>query len=316
MAKYIVKRVLTSVLVTFLVSLIVFVVIHITPGNPAASILGPEATQEQIIELNRKLGLDKPVAEQYIDWVGKALHGDLGLSYYRNNTVSESVAEHFAPTFELAIWAQLIAIIIAMPAGIFAAKNKGTVKDGTVIGFVLLGMSVPGFLLGIFMMLLFAVKLNWFPVAGYVPWAEGALKHIRYMVLPAFTLGIMQSALITRITRASMVEVMSSDYIKTAKAKGVAPKAILYKHALKNAMNVILTTIGNSFANLVAGAAVIETVYNIPGLGQLAMNSVTTRDYPVLQGVVIVICVMLVVINLVIDLLYGVFDPRVRLTGK
>lgn len=316
MLRYIVNRILSAVLVVFIVSLIVFFVIHITPGNPVSVILGTEATQEQIEELTAKLGLDKSVPEQYISWVGNALRGDLGQSYYRNTTVTQSVAEHFWPTIELAIWAQLIAILIAIPAGIIAAKNKGSVADGAIVGFVLLGMSFPGFLLGIFMMLIFSVQLKLLPVAGYAVWADGALKHIRYILLPALTLGIMQSALITRITRSSMAEVLSSDYIRTAKAKGVKAQKILYKHALKNAINVILTTIGSSFSQLVAGAAVIETVFNIPGMGQLAMNAVTTRDYAVLQGVVIVICVMLVIINLIIDLLYGIFDPRVRLTGK
>lgn len=316
MFKYFVKRILSSLLVIIIVSLIVFFVVHITPGNPAAVILGPEASQEQIDALEKRLGLDKPIPEQYTNWVWNALHGDLGDSYYRNSTVTESVSNHFKPTVEIAIWAQLIAIVISLPAGIFAAKNKGTLKDGAVVGTVLVGMSIPGFLLGIFMMLIFAVKLGWFPVAGYVPWTEGIWNHLKYMVIPSVTLGIMQSALITRITRSSMAEVLSADYIKTAKAKGVSNSKILYKHALKNAINVILTTVGNSFGSLVAGAAVIETVFNIPGLGQLAMNSVTTRDYPVLHGVVIVICVMLVIINLIVDLLYGVFDPRIRLTGK
>lgn len=315
MLRYIVNRILSAVLVVFIVSLIVFFVIHITPGNPVSVILGTEATQEQIDELTAALSLDKSIPEQYISWVGSALRGDLGQSYYRNTTVTQAVAEHFWPTIELAVWAQLIAILIALPAGIFAAKNKGSAADGAIVGFVLLGMSFPGFLLGIFMMLIFSVQLKLLPVAGYAAWSDGALKHIRYILLPALTLGIMQSALITRITRSSMAEVLSSDYIRTAKAKGVKAQKILYKHALKNAINVILTTIGSSFSQLVAGAAVIETVFNIPGMGQLAMNAVTTRDYAVLQGVVIVICVLLVIINLIIDLLYGIFDPRVRLTG-
>jgi peptide/nickel transport system permease protein len=217
----------------------------------------------------------------------------------------------------LAVWAQLLAIVIALPLGIFAARKKGKIADSSVIMVSLLGISTPSFLLSLLLVILFSVNLKWLPVAGYKPLGEfGLVTHLKYIILPVISLAMMQAAMLTRMTRAAMIDVLNNDYIKTAKAKGVKEWIILYKHALKNAMIPILTTIGQTFATLLSGAAVVETVFGIPGVGQLIVSSVTKRDYPVIQGIVLIISLIYILLNFVIDLLYGVIDPRIRITGK
>lgn len=312
---FILKRILSLIPVLFLVSVIVFMLIHLIPGDPAQTILGEEATAEQIAELNKELGLDLPIYQQYFSWITGVFQGDLGTSYFIKKPVLEVIFEYIGPTLSLAILAQILAIIIAIPLGIFAAKHKGTIIDQSFMTFSLLGISVPSFILGLFLALVFGVFLNMLPVAGYKPLSSGLLIHLEYLILPALALGFMQSALITRMTRSAILDVLNLNYIKTATAKGVKAKSLIYKHALRNAFIPILTVIGQSFASLVAGAAVVETIFNIPGIGQLIINSVERRDYEVIQGVVLFITVAYVFINLIVDVLYGIIDPRVRL-GK
>jgi len=312
---FILKRILSLIPVLFVVSVVVFLLVHITPGDPASVMLGPEASPQEVAELQEKLGLNRPILEQYVTWVGDIFKGDLGTSLFMKQPVLTAFLEHLGPTFSLAIMAQLFAIVLAIPLGVLSAKFRGSFLDQTFMGVSLVGISVPSFLLGLFLILLFGVELRLLPVAGYKPLAAGLDVHIRYLILPAIALGSMQAALIARMTRSSMLDVLSANFIKTARAKGVKEFIITMKHSLRNAFIPILTIIGQTFGTLVAGAAVVETVFNIPGIGQLIINSVERRDFEVIQGVVLLIAVSYVTINLVIDLLYGIVDPRLRV-GK
>jgi len=316
MLAYIVKRLLSMIPVLFIVSIVIFFIIHITPGDPAATILGMEATPEQIEELNEELGFNRPLHEQYISWIAGVFQGDLGDSIFMNQPVTQAIGEHLGPTLSLAILAQIIAVILAIPFGVLAAYKRGSLTDTALMSTSLLGLAVPSFLLALILMLLFGVKLQWLPIAGYEPLSEGLVEHLRYLILPAISLGTIQAALITRMTRSSMLDVLSVNFIKTARAKGVKERTVLLRHAFRNAFLPILTVIGQTFGTLVTGAVVVETIFNIPGIGQLIINSITRRDFPVIQGVVLIVTVSYVFINLVIDLLYGVVDPRVRLDRK
>lgn len=316
MLAYITKRLLSLIPVLAVVTIAIFLIIHITPGDPAAAILGMEASQEEIQQLNQDLGLDRPILEQYTSWVANVFKGDLGDSIFMNQPVSEAIAEHITPTLSLAILAQVIAILLAIPFGIIAAYKRGSIADYTLMGMSLLGMALPSFLLGLFLMLFVGVKLQWLPVAGYEPLSSGLWEHMKYLILPGISLGTIQAALITRMTRSSMLEVLNLNFIKTARSKGLHEMKVLFKHAFRSAFLPILTVIGQTFGTLVTGAVVVEAIFNIPGLGQLILNSIARRDFAVIQGVVLVVTLMYVTINLIIDLLYGAVDPRVRLERK
>lgn len=313
MLNYIVKRIFSLIPVLFVVSIVIFMLVHITPGDPASVMLGVDATAEQLADLRKEMGLDLPIYQQYFNWVMGVFQGDFGVSYFMKEPVTTSILSHLGPTLSLAILAQTITILIAVPLGIAAANRRGTMADQSIMGVSLLGMSIPSFLLGLFLILLFGVKLGWLPVAGYAPLSSGLWNHLKYLIMPAISLGAIQAALVARMTRTSMLEVLNTNYIKTAQAKGVKRIGLIYKHALRNAFLPILTVIGQTFGILVAGAVVTETIFNIPGIGQLIINSVERRDYAIIQGVVLFVTLSYVVINLVIDLLYGVVDPRVRL---
>lgn len=316
MKAYLIKRMFSLIPVLFVVSIVIFMMIHLTPGDPASVILGEEATEEQIAALRKELGLDLPIYQQYLRWLVGVLQGDLGDSYILNEPVTHAIYSHLQPTLSLSILAQAIALIIAIPLGILAARRRGSLTDQSIMSASLLGMSIPSFLLGLFLALLVGVQLGWLPVAGYRPLSDGLWNHLKYLILPALSLGVIQSVLITRITRSSMLEVLNANYIKTARSKGVKERHVVYRHALRNAFLPILTVIGQVFAGLVAGAVVTETIFNIPGIGQLIINSVERRDYPIIQGVVLFVTLIYVAINLLIDLLYGMIDPRVRLDRK
>lgn len=316
MLAYIVKRLLSLIPVLIVVTIAIFLIIHITPGDPAAAMLGIEASQEDINSLNEELGLNRPIHEQYLNWVFNVLKGDLGDSIFMHQPVTEAIVEHMGPTLSLAILAQIIAIILAIPFGMIAAYKRGSAVDFSLMGVSLLGMAVPSFLLGLFLMLIVGVQLQWLPVAGYEPLSKGIWTHFQYLILPGISLGAIQAALITRMTRSSMLEVLNLNYIKTARSKGLNENKVLLKHAFRNAFLPILTVIGQTFGVLVTGAVVVESIFNIPGLGQLILNSIARRDFAVIQGVVLVVTIMYVAINLLIDLLYGFVDPRVRLDRK
>lgn len=314
MKKYIVKRLLSTIPILFIVSIVIFYIVHLTPGDPARVILGEGATEEAVDNLRESMGLNDPVLIQYVKWVGDVFRGDLGTSYAMNKPVSEVIGEHIIPTLNLAGMSLIITILIAIPLGIFAAKKRGTAVDNGATLFSLLGISVPNFLMGLFLVLIFSVKLNLLPVAGYKTIAEdGFWIHFKYLILPSVALGFEQAALITRMTRASVLEVLNCDYIKMAKAKGVKDFSLTVKHALHNALLPIITVVGQSFIILLSGATVVETIFNIPGVGALIVNSIERRDYEVIQGIVLVITLINVLINLLVDLLYGLADPRIRL---
>lgn len=313
MGKYIIKRILSLIPVLIIVSLVVFSIIHLTPGDPATVILGMEATPTEIEKLKEELGLNLPIHIQYINWMKDVLRGDFGESLFMNESVLESILSHMEPTISLSIFAEIIALIVAVPTGIFSAYNKGTMIDKTLMSISILGLALPSFLLGLFLMLVFGVHLKVLPIAGYKPIGSGIVEHLKYLILPTISLGAIQSALISRMIRSSMVDVMNANYIKSARAKGVKEFYIIMKHSMKNAMMPILTVIGQSFGSLVTGAVVVETVFNIPGIGQLIINSIKRRDFITIQGVVLFVTLIYVLINLVVDLLYGAIDPRVRL---
>ncbi|MCI7796113.1 MAG: ABC transporter permease [Lachnospiraceae bacterium] len=314
MRNFIVKRVLSIIPVLIIVSVVIFSVVHLTPGDPAASILGDEATAEDIAALRERMGLDKPVVEQYFVWMGNILHGDFGMSVAGNETVANLLKSHWEPTISLALFSTVIALGIAIPLGILAARNKGTAIDSGISALSLMGISFPSFLLGLFLMMVFAVKLKLLPVSGYKTLSDGFVPHIRSLVLPGIALGFMHSALLMRMTKASMLEVLNSDYVKMAKAKGVKEFLLVAKHAFRNALIPVITTVGQSIVGALAGAAVVESMFAIPGMGQLMVNSIGRRDYYVIQAIVLIIACINVLVNLLVDLLYGIADPRVRLS--
>ncbi|WP_078593950.1 ABC transporter permease [Evansella clarkii] len=316
MKAYTIKRLLSLLPVLLVVAVVVFFLIHLAPGDPAAVMLGPDASPQDVENLREQLGLNLPLYQQFIAWFSGVLVGDLGMSIYMNQPVLDVFLDRVGPTLSLAILAQGISIIIAIPFGIIAARKRGTLTDQGFMVFAMLGVSVPSFLLGLLLMLLFGVYLGWLPIAGYSPLSEGVWSHLQYMILPAISLGAIQAALIARMTRSSMLDILSTNYIKTAHAKGVKERLVIYKHALRNAFIPILTVLGQTFGTLVAGAVVTETVFNLPGIGQLIVQSIVRRDYAVIQGTILIIAASYVLINLIVDLLYGAVDPRVRFNKK
>jgi peptide/nickel transport system permease protein len=313
---YIIKRLLSLIPVLFVVAGVVFFMAHMAPGDPASVMLGPNAAPEDVNKLREDLGLNLPLFQQFTSWLFRLLQGDLGWSLYMDMPVFQAFLEHLQPTLSLALLAQGISILIAIPFGIIAANKRGTSVDQTFMVIALLGISIPSFLLALLLMLLFGIKLHWLPVAGYAPLSEGLWNHLKYLIMPAISLGAIQAALIARMTRSSMLDILSMNYIKTAKSKGLSEKIVIYKHALRNAFIPILTVLGETFGTLIAGAVVTETVFNLPGIGQLIVHSIVQRDYVVIQGTVLLIALSYVLINLFVDLLYGVVDPRVRLNRK
>lgn len=312
MLKYIGKRILSLIPVMFVVSVVVFLVTYLIPGGPATALLGLEASSDQIAALNAELGFDRPFLVQYADWFMNVLHGDWGKSYFLQQSVLEAIAEYFGPTISLAILAQIIALILSVPLGIVAAYKRGTAVDVTAVTASLLGTAIPGFLLSMFLMLFFGVYHHWFPVSGYVGLDQGLLEHLRYLFVPALSLGIVQAAYITRMTRSSLLEVLYKNFIRTARAKGLKEKKVLLTYALKNAAPAILTAVGQSFGSLVTGTIVTETLFNIPGIGMLTMGAINRRDIFLIQGVVLFVTLVYVLVNLVVDILYGFVDPRLQ----
>ncbi len=316
MKEYIIKRIISVIPILVIVALIVFFLVHLTPGDPAAVILGPAATITELERLRGEMGLDQPLLKQLLVWLSDILRGDLGRSLFMRKTVLEAFMDHLWPTLSLALGGQIIAIIIAIPLGIVAANRRGSRIDRAVSVFSTLGVSIPNFLLALIMVLVFSVGLSLLPVAGFRPLRMGLWTHVRYLILPTLTLGIIQAALLTRVTRSSMLEVLNSNYVKTAYAKGLRERTVIVKHAFRNAFIPILTVIGQSFTQLIVGAIVVEVVFNIPGIGQLLINAISRRDFQVIQGSILLIALTFILINLVIDLLYGLLDPRIRLNRK
>ncbi|WP_431301694.1 ABC transporter permease [Sediminicoccus sp. BL-A-41-H5] len=309
---YIVRRVLATIPVMAVVALFVFSLLYLAPGDPAAVIAGDQATPDDVERIRASLGLDRPYLVRFGAWVWDILHGDLGTSIFTNLPVSHMIAQRIEPTLSLMVVTLILAVSIAVPMGVVAAWKQGTTIDRAVMAFAVLGFSVPVFVVGYLLAFVFALELDWLPVQGYTPFSQGFFPWMENLILPAVALGGVYIALIARITRATMLEVLSQDYIRTARAKGAGQRSILFLHALKNAAVPIVTIIGIGIALLIGGAVVTESVFAIPGLGRLTVDAILRRDYPVIQGVVLLFSFVYVLVNLLIDLLYTLFDPRIR----
>jgi len=312
MIAYVARRLASLIVVMALVGVCVFLLLHLAPGDPAAIIAGDTATPEQIAGIRTKLGLDEALPLQFLRWSGAVLSGDLGVSIFSNTPVTTLIGQRLEPTLSLALATLAFAVPVALVLGVLAAWRAGSSIDRASMIVAVTGFSAPAFVVGYLMIYVFAVTLKWFPVQGYTPIAENVADWARHLVLPALTLGLAYVALIARITRATMLEVLAEDYIRTAKAKGVATGPMLLKHALKNAGVPIITVIGIGVALLIGGVVITETVYNIPGIGRLVVDAISKRDYPIIQGVILVFSAVYVVINLMVDLSYTFIDPRIR----
>ena len=309
---YVLRRLIATIPVVLIVAVLVFLMLRLTPGDPAAIIAGDNATSDQIAAIRTRLGLDQPIFVQFFIWLGNILRGDFGESFFFKMTVAELIRQRLEPTVALATTTIVIAVVVAVPLGVLAAYRHGSWVDRIVMGFSVLGFSVPVFVIGYALIYLFAIRLNWFPVQGYQPIGQGFGGFLHRLVLPSLTLAVIYIALIARMTRASVLEVLSEDYIRTARAKGQVEIKILFRHALKNAAVPIVTVIGLGVALLIGGVVVTESVYTIPGLGRLTVDAVLARDYPTIQAVILLFSLVYVLINLVVDLLYTLFDPRIR----
>ena len=312
MLAYLIRR-LGSMLATMLVvGIVVFFVIHSVPGDVTSALLGQDATPQQVAAMRQRLNLDQPLPAQFVSWFSGVIRGDLGDSIYMRIPVLQALAQRIEPTAMLALAATLVAVTLGLGLGVIAAVRHGTLTDYAVMVIAMLGLSVPTFWLGLLMIMLFAVTLQWLPAAGYAALAEGPGKTVRYLVMPAVALGFSQAAIIARMTRASLLDMLGEDFVRTARSKGLAGRRVVLRHALRNAMLPVLTVIGLSVATLAGGVVVTETVFNIPGAGRLVIESVQRRDYPVLQGAVIAVAAVYAFINLLVDLSYLGLDPRVR----
>ena len=312
MAGYLLQRVASAVPVMLIVAVLVFLMLRLTPSDPAAIIAGDFANDQQIAEIRSKLGLDKPILQQFLIWLGGMFQGDFGESFYYKKKVADLIAERFEPTVSLSLLTIVLTVAIAVPLGTLAAYKQGTWVDRIVMGFSVLGFSIPVFVIGYLLIYAFAVQMDWFPVQGYQYIREGIGGWLLRLVLPSLTLSIVFIALIARMTRTSVLEVLHEDYIRTARAKGQSEMRVLVRHALANAAVPILTVIGLTFATLIGGVVVTESVYTLPGLGLLTVDAVLARDYPTIQAVILLFSLAYVIVNLLVDLAYTLFDPRIQ----
>jgi peptide/nickel transport system permease protein len=294
------------------VAFVVFSLLYLTPGDPAAVIAGDAATSEDIQKIRANLGLDESFLVRFASWGWDLLHGDLGTSIFTKLPVTRLIAQRVEPTVALTLCTLLVAVAVAVPLGVIAAAKAGTWIDRTVMAFSVLGFSVPVFVLAYILILTFSIELDWLPVQGYRNLSEGFWEWLRHLILPSLALGTVYMALIARITRATMLDVLSQDYVRTAQAKGLTPSSVLIGHALKNAAVPIMTIVGIGIALLISGAIVTETVFAIPGIGRLTVDAILRRDYPIIQGVILIFSATYVLINLAVDLSYMLFDPRIR----
>jgi peptide/nickel transport system permease protein len=312
MTAYIVRRLLATLPVMAIVAVCVFLLLHLSPGDPAAVIAGDNATPDNIAMIRRNLGLDEPLWKQFLVWIGQLLTGDLGQSMFWRTPVVTLIGQRYEPTLSLAATTLTVAVTISVTLGVLAAWRVATIADRIVMGFAVLGFSVPVFVVGYLLIFVFAMELKWLPVQGYTPIANGLGPWLYNLVLPSVALGLAYVALIARITRATMLDVLAEDYIRTAKAKGVSTRPMLLRHALKNAAVPIVTVIGIGVALLIGGVVITETVFNIPGIGRLVVDAIARRDYPIIQGVIVLFSGIYVLVNLAVDLSYTFFDPRIR----
>jgi peptide/nickel transport system permease protein len=312
MFAYVVRRILATIPVMAVVALFVFSLLHLTPGDPAVIIAGDTATLEDIARIREKLGLDRPLYVQFVTWVWGLLHGDLGISIFTNLPVSKLIAQRVEPTIALTISTLVVSVLAAIPMGVLAAWKAGSWIDRVVMVFAVLGFSVPVFVVAYLLIYVFAISTDLLPVQGFVSLRDGLLPFLSHIAMPSLALGMIFAALIARMTRASMLDVLAQDYIRTAQAKGLANDKVLIGHALKNAAVPIVTIIGIGLAGLISGVVVTETVFAIPGLGRLTVDAILRRDYPIIQGIILVFSAAYVLVNLLVDLSYTLLDPRIR----
>ena len=312
MFAYVIRRLGATLVVMTVVAFVVFLLLYLTPGDPAAILAGDAATGDDIKRIREKLGLDEPFLVRFAGWLWALLHGDLGTSIFTNLPVTRLIEQRIEPTLSLTLLTLTIALVVAIPLGVLAAAKAGTWIDRAVMAFSVVGFSVPVFVIAYALILVFSIELDWLPVQGYRSFSEGFWEWLRHLILPSTALGTVYIALIARITRASMLDVLAQDYIRTAQAKGLDTGSILVGHALKNAAVPIMTIVGIGIALLIGGAIVTETVFAIPGIGRLTVDAILRRDYPIIQGVVLLFSGAYVLINLAVDLSYMFFDPRIR----
>ena len=313
MVAYIFRRILATIPVLAVVAIFVFLLLHLTPGDPATVIAGDYASPEDVERIRERLGLNKPLHIQFFGWTERLIHGDLGTSIFSQLPVSHLIAQRIEPTIALALTTIIFAVTIAVPLGVLAAWKAGTWIDRSVMIFAVLGFSVPIFVIAYSMIWGFSIKLHWFPVQGYKSiFKDGLIPFIKHITLPTIALGFFYIALIARITRATVIEILSEDYIRTAYAKGLIPKIVLFRHALKNASVPIVTIIGIAVGLLLGGVVVTESVFNIPGLGRLTVDSILRRDYPIIQGMMLFFSGIYVMINLLVDISYSFLDPKIK----
>lgn len=310
--RYIIQRLLLALVVVLGVTFVVFLIIHLVPGDPARVILGVQANDENVAALQKRLGLDRPFFVQYADWLWNLLHGDFGRSLITRQEIAPQIAQRLPATLQLAAAALFVGMAIAFPAGILSALKPGSKTDIVTSILSQVGVSIPDFWMGVMLILVFSLTLNWLPSRGYTPMTEDFKDWLAHIILPATTLGVISGSIQTRFIRSAMLEVMNQNYIRTARAKGLGERIVILSHALRNAMITIVTIIGLQIAALLSAVVVVEVVFGWPGLGRLALEAVLDRDYPVLQGAVLTIAVLLTLVNLAVDLLYFFLDPRIE----
>lgn len=312
MFDFVIRRLLMTIPVMLFVAFFIFSLLYLTPGDPAALIAGDQASEADILRIRESLGLDRPYLLRFFEWLINVMRGDLGVSIFSQLPVTTLIAQRLEPTLALMIFTMVISVAIAVPMGVLAASHQGSVVDRLVMAIAVFGFSVPVFAIGYLFSWVFALQMGLLPVQGYSPLSEGLVPFLRSLVLPSLSLSCVFVALVARISRTAMIDVLSQDYIRTARAKGLGQWSVLFLHALKNAAIPIVTVIGIGVALLISGAVVTETVFAIPGIGRLVVDAILRRDYPVIQGVILMFSIGYVVINLIVDLVYTVLDPRVR----
>jgi peptide/nickel transport system permease protein len=313
--RFLLRRLGLMIVILLLVSIIIFSLVHITPGDPARMMLGQEATDEAVQALRAKMGLNLPLYQQYLNWIGGIFQGDFGSSLKDNTPVLTVLMQKVPVTLQLTVFSFAISLLIAIPAGIISATKKGTLWDYLGTTFALSGVSIPPFFLGILFIFIFAVTLEWLPPSGYVSIWDDWKQSLLLMILPAFAVGVRLSAEITRMLRSSMLEVLNADYIRTAYSKGLLGKSVIISHALRNALIPVITVSGLQLGSFLGGAVITETIFAIPGVGRLVVDAILTRDFPVVQGAVMFMALAVIVVNFVVDILYSILDPRIKLSG-
>lgn len=312
MRRYLLRRLILMTPLIVLIAMIAFGLVRLTPGDPALVVAGSDASPEEVARIREVMGLDEPIWRQFIEWIGDiVLHGDLGTSLVQEQPVTELIMQRAQPTLLLAAVGGFFSVVIGIPFGVIAAVKHNTRIDRILMSTAIIGLSIPNFWLGVLLVMVFSIHWSLLPPAGFETLQEGGLSALRYMILPGIAIGASNAAFLARMVRSSMLDVLRQDYIRTARAKGVREGNVIYRHALRNAMIAPLTIVGLLVANLASGAVIVEIVFNIPGVGRLLINSVSRRDYPILQGVILITAMIYIVANLIVDLLYGVLDPRV-----